>query len=118
MSVRHIVHLSPESVFMPIQMTFREVNVGLTTVTSLVHEEIRCRRAILQPHNRSEGWVINMSAAITRISCTWRHLTVVEGSGEGRGIWVGVGWGGSDDSSIKTTNVETSHSITAAGTKG
>ena len=82
MSVRHIVHLSPESVFMPIQMTFREVNVRLTTVTSLVHEKIRCLMsssdsAATQP--RSEGWVINMSAAITSISCIWRRLTVAEG---------------------------------------
>ena len=51
MSVRHTVHLSPASVVMPIPLTFREVNVGLTTVPSLVREEIRCRRAILQPHN-------------------------------------------------------------------
>ena len=106
---------------MPIQMTFREVNVGLTTVTSLVHEEIRCLMSSSDSaatQLRSEGWVItqpsdlscvaaeslqlclqlllqtiNMSAAITRISCTWRHLTVVEGSGEGRGMGGGGGFG-------------------------
>ena len=62
-------------------MTFREVNVRLTTVTSLVHEKICLMSsrdsAATQP--RSVGWVINMSAAITRISCIWRRLTVAEG---------------------------------------
>ena len=63
-------------------MTFREVNVGLTTVTSLVHEEIRClisSSGSAATQLRSVGWVINMSAAITRISCIWRRLTVAEG---------------------------------------